>query len=266
MSFLHYLFLGHFEHNGNTVRFSKSASNPVYHPVVLRSLDREAIKATLQENQGRNGEDLVFPENWGIWLEEGYLVCDKYTKVEEAIHFITRLVERTDCEIYDVSARCEISLKDWLTVVDGSPGQPLSSLDVQGRDSGNTRTDQPMEAPSQQAFILRIAPSRSDRVPEALQRDRVYIGWSKAEGLLDAKLDWGQFRQIIRNTCYSQEQDFRRSGKAAGEMWRFIRKMRPGDLVVVPHSTYFYVAEVQGLPEYDPSRISEDLAYSRPVL
>jgi hypothetical protein len=138
MSFIHYLFLGYFQHNGNTVCFSKSADIPVYHPVVLRPIDLEAIKAVLREIKGVDAEDLAFPEHWGIWLEGGYLVCDKYTRVEEAIHFITRLVERTGCDIYDVSARCDISLKDWLMVAGGSPGQPHSSFEGPGQSSSQT--------------------------------------------------------------------------------------------------------------------------------
>ena len=36
---IHYLFLGHFEHDGEMVRFSKSPSDLAYRPVVRRSLD-----------------------------------------------------------------------------------------------------------------------------------------------------------------------------------------------------------------------------------
>jgi hypothetical protein len=49
-------------------------------------------------------------------LDKGYLVCDKYTRSRDAIHFIARLVERTRCELFDVSARYDSTLQDWLAL------------------------------------------------------------------------------------------------------------------------------------------------------
>ena len=69
MSFIHHLFLGHFDHNGKTVRFSKSPSDSVYRPVVLRPISREAIQAALQESNGMEITDAAFPEDWEVWLE-----------------------------------------------------------------------------------------------------------------------------------------------------------------------------------------------------
>lgn len=116
MSIIHYLFLGHFDHDGEVVRFSKSPSDPVYRPVVRRPLAREAIQAVLREVKGAKVDDLAFPDDWMIWLEDGYLVCDKYTRNREAINFVARLVERTRCEVCDVSAHRAITLHDWLAV------------------------------------------------------------------------------------------------------------------------------------------------------
>jgi hypothetical protein len=113
---IHYLFLGHFEHDGEVVRFSKSPSDFVYRPVVRRPIDREAIKAILQEVKGAEVDDLAFPDDWMVWLDDGYLVCEKYTRNREAINFVARLVERTRCEMCDVSAHCDIPLDDWLAV------------------------------------------------------------------------------------------------------------------------------------------------------
>jgi hypothetical protein len=119
MSFIHYLFLGHFEHEGETVRLSKSRSDPVYKPVVRRPIDTEVIKAVLQEHQRAKVDELAFPDDWAIWKEDGYLVCDKYTRNPEAIDFVARLVERTRCDIYDVAAHSAITLREWLAVTHG---------------------------------------------------------------------------------------------------------------------------------------------------
>ncbi|MDI6885613.1 MAG: restriction endonuclease [archaeon] len=118
---------------------------------------------------------------------------------------------------------------------------------------------------NQQAFVLRIAPGGIDKVSVALAENQIIIGWSKAEGLLNANLSWEQFRQIIRDTYYSDEGTLRKAGAAAGHMWRFIREMNVGDLVVVPHGSEFYVAEIEGSAIYDTNKVTDDTAYRRPV-
>lgn len=116
-----------------------------------------------------------------------------------------------------------------------------------------------------QSFILRIAPSEIDRVPEALEDDQIIIGWAYAEGLLDEQLDWNSFREIIRARYYQDDKTLHRAGAAAGHMWRFIREMDTGDLVVVPYGSEFYIAEVVGDAIYIPYKQSEDTSYRRPV-
>jgi predicted Mrr-cat superfamily restriction endonuclease len=113
------------------------------------------------------------------------------------------------------------------------------------------------------AFILRIAPSDVDRVPQALKEGQLMIGWAKAGGLLEPNLPWDRFRQIISDTYYSDEANLGRAGKAAGNMLRFITEMKPKDLVVVPHGSDFYVAEVTGPATYDSTKVGEDTAYRR---
>jgi predicted Mrr-cat superfamily restriction endonuclease len=118
---------------------------------------------------------------------------------------------------------------------------------------------------NQQAFVLRIAPSGIDRVPEALKENQIIIGWSRASGLLDPNLTWEQFREIIRDTYYATENNLRKAGAAAGHMWRFIREMNKSDLIVVPHWSEFYVAEVDAPAIYDPEKTDDDTSYRRPV-
>ncbi|HLH09404.1 MAG TPA: restriction endonuclease [Terriglobales bacterium] len=115
------------------------------------------------------------------------------------------------------------------------------------------------------AFVLRVAPSGNDKLPEVLAAKQLMIGWSEAGGLLEPTLNWEQFRQIIRDAYYKNEPDLRKAGAAAGHMWRFIRDMKTGDLVVVAHGAEFFVAEIAGPPTYDPSKVDDDSAYRRPV-
>lgn len=118
----------------------------------------------------------------------------------------------------------------------------------------------------QQAFVLRISPSGVDRVSEALSSNQIIIGWAKAKGLLDEKLSWEEFRGIISDEYYVDEENLRRAGAAAGHMWRFIREMKKGDLIVVPYGAEFYVAEVSGPAIYDESKVEYDTAYRRNVI
>ena len=117
----------------------------------------------------------------------------------------------------------------------------------------------------QQAFVLRIAPGGNDRVQEALDRNQLIIGWPDAAGLLDERLSWEEFRTIISDTYHSQEKTLRKAGAAGGHMWRFIREMGRGDLVVVPHGSEFYVAKVSGSATYDQEKVDEGTAYRRAV-
>lgn len=116
-----------------------------------------------------------------------------------------------------------------------------------------------------QAFVLRISPSGIDRVNIALSDNQIIIGWAKAKGLLDKNLPWKKFRTIISQTYYANEDSLRKAGSASGHMWRFIREMNIGDLIVVPHGTNFYIAEVSGDTTHDELKIPEDTAYRRNV-
>jgi predicted Mrr-cat superfamily restriction endonuclease len=118
---------------------------------------------------------------------------------------------------------------------------------------------------NQQAFVLRISPSGIDRVSEALSSNQIIVGWAEARGLLDEKLSWEDFRRIISNIYYADENNLRRAGSAGGHMWRFIREMKKGDLVVVPYGSDFYVAEVSGPATHEESKVGEDTAYRRNV-
>lgn len=121
-----------------------------------------------------------------------------------------------------------------------------------------------LPAPSQ-AFVLRIAPSQTDRVPDALADGELIIGWSYASGLLDPSADLARFREIIQRTYHHGEKNELKAGKAAGSLWRFIREMGKGDIILVPHGKDFYVARVSEPAYHDPARVADDTAHRRPV-
>lgn len=97
------------------------------------------------------------------------------------------------------------------------------------------------------AFVLRLRPDGVDMLEKCLADDRIVVGWPHMPELLNPALDWVQFRDIIAKQYHPDEPTLHKAGAAAGHLWRFIRRMGPGDLVVVPASQgNFHVARVEG--------------------
>ena len=119
-------------------------------------------------------------------------------------------------------------------------------------------------APTRRAFVIRLNPGvpPRDALPEAMQTNELILGWSEAQGLLNTKLTWETFRQIVKETY---NLDTRRAGGQAQSLWIFLREMKKGDLVVVPYGDQCYLAEVEGDACYVPQKVAEDRAYRRPV-
>jgi len=115
------------------------------------------------------------------------------------------------------------------------------------------------------AFILRMSPSGVDRMTEALESNEVVLGWSRAGDFTGKEVSWEEVRNRVHQTFYSTETQYYKTGLGAGNIWRFVKKMQKGDLVVVPYGPNFYVAEVTGPARYDSSKVDEDTANRRPV-
>ena len=79
-------------------------------------------------------------------------------------------------------------------------------------------------AESRKAFIVRISGS----IFKMLAENEIMIGWSKAEGLIDEDLTRDEFREIIHKQYFSSDENKRRSGQVAGDLWRFIKEMNIG--------------------------------------
>ena len=58
-----------------------------------------------------------------------------------------------------------------------------------------------------------------------------------------------------RARFYAKDDNLRRAGAAAGHMWRFIREMKVGDLLVTPHRAGFYVGRIAGAACCDRSAV-----------
>ncbi len=124
-----------------------------------------------------------------------------------------------------------------------------------------------MERPKN-AYVLRQSPSGNNVLDTiSLPQDVIVNGWSDAKGLLEEQ-DYWRFREIVKDAVYPNEDGYRKAGYGAATMWRFIREMKSGDWVVVPHvGGVFYVSQILGPAFCDLTKeaISTDSCYRRPV-
>ena len=114
-------------------------------------------------------------------------------------------------------------------------------------------------------FSFRLRPSERDKVRELLSANQIAIGWSRAEGLLDDRLTYDAFKNVLDHD-YPDLRAEGRLGKDTNHLWRFIRKMEIGDIVVVPHSQDIYFVRVSSVPFYAPGKVGDDTAIRREVV
>ncbi len=114
MSFLHYMYIGHFEQEGDYVRFTNTPTDSILKPVVRRPLDMETVKRLVRELKGSEIEpgNSLLPSDWAIWAEDGYLACDQCVLRPEEIDFIARLTQNTGCDLVDFNARSVVNSGD----------------------------------------------------------------------------------------------------------------------------------------------------------
>ncbi len=112
-----------------------------------------------------------------------------------------------------------------------------------------------------------MRPHGVDLVPDALRTGEVSTGWGKVgPGLLEESLSRDEFRKVVHaSEYYRDDPNRKRSGGAAGQLWRFIREMREGDLVVVPRGDALHVAKVVGPPLHVAASSAEHWAHRRAV-
>jgi hypothetical protein len=98
---IHYVYVGHFARQGDFIAFQKQADGSL-RPVVTRALSMEMIQQVLHQ-RGLTVNSL--PEEWGLWLDDGFIVCDRFTHSREAIDVVRRLATETACDIADYSSQ-----------------------------------------------------------------------------------------------------------------------------------------------------------------
>ncbi len=121
------------------------------------------------------------------------------------------------------------------------------------------------EPPGSRIWLLRMVPVGEDRVGDARAAGVITIGWGKADGLTDPGLSRDRFRDEVIRAYYSGASNLLAAGSATGQLWRFIREMSVGELVVVPRGDQVHFARITSDVSHDADGTSEHWALSRHV-
>lgn len=97
---IHHLYVGHFEKDRGVMKLEKRKGDGAPRAVVVRPLDMATVQELLEE-KGVDGTNI--PEDWRLGIEEeGIIVCEAYTRNQDAIDFIGKLATKTGCDVlYD---------------------------------------------------------------------------------------------------------------------------------------------------------------------
>jgi hypothetical protein len=106
---LHFLYVGHFARQGDFIKFTNHADGSL-RPVITRPLQIEVVQNAL-EQKGLAVSSI--PEEWGVWLDDGFLVCNPVSHNREAIELIRRLAEVTGCDLADYTSQTLMSPQEF---------------------------------------------------------------------------------------------------------------------------------------------------------
>ncbi len=102
---IHYVYMGDFVHEGNFIKFQKQADGAL-RPVVSRPISTELVEDIFKQNGVTISS---IPDEWGLWFDEGFVVCDRFTRSRTAIEIIRRLATETGCDVADYWSQTLIS-------------------------------------------------------------------------------------------------------------------------------------------------------------
>ncbi|NTG36968.1 hypothetical protein G6K91_22205 [Agrobacterium rhizogenes] len=115
------------------------------------------------------------------------------------------------------------------------------------------------------AFAFRLRPSHIDKVEALLAENQIAIGWSKAEGLLTPGFSKEDFRKEVAHH-YPDIVERNWVGQDVNHLWRFIREMKNGDIVVIPHDDDVHFVQVTSEAMYFANQANDDTAIRRDVV
>lgn len=118
---------------------------------------------------------------------------------------------------------------------------------------------------AESAWIVRMNTGGGDVAPLGRELGMLLLGWATARGLDEPSLEYDAFRARVHAAHYASDTDFKRSGRAARSLWKFMREMESGDWVVVPRPGSFWVGRVAGDAFETDEGTSDDTVHRRPV-
>jgi predicted Mrr-cat superfamily restriction endonuclease len=122
-----------------------------------------------------------------------------------------------------------------------------------------------VDSDKRQAYIVKISRKYKRRLLSALVNNVLNIGWSKARGLTDENLSYEEFREIIHQAYYSKDSDYRRSGRVAASIWRFIRDIKIGNYILAPTTRGFFVGVIKSEAYFKEDFTDIESGYKRNV-
>ncbi|MBK5114460.1 MAG: hypothetical protein JJE41_12605 [Candidatus Heimdallarchaeota archaeon] len=102
-----------------------------------------------------------------------------------------------------------------------------------------------VDSDKRQAYIVKISRKYKRRLLSALVNNVLNVGWPKAKGLTDENLSYEDFREIIHQAYYPKDNNYRRSGRVAASIWRFVREIKIGNYIIAPTARGFFVGIVK---------------------
>ena len=115
MSFVHLVFVGDFERDGEWIRYANSPDNPILKPVVRRPIDLNLIRR-LAGTAGAESHDELLLASWGLWLEDGYLGANRYALTADGINFIARVVASGAYQLVDDQGHLPVTVEELVPV------------------------------------------------------------------------------------------------------------------------------------------------------
>lgn len=111
MSLVHYLYVGRFAREDGHLAFARPGPGEAYRPVVAAPLTPDEVAAAVRKATG--GAADTIPADWSAWLDDGYVICDRYTGHPAEVEFVARLAEVGGCDLFDRGGHAELSPAEW---------------------------------------------------------------------------------------------------------------------------------------------------------
>jgi predicted Mrr-cat superfamily restriction endonuclease len=116
-----------------------------------------------------------------------------------------------------------------------------------------------------QAYLIRLPGKIMKEKNWALSKNVLNMGWELAAGLDNNDLCYEDFREIIHKNYFPGDDNYRRSGRVAGNAWRFINEMAVGNYVLMSVDEGYIIGKITSDAYFDYSFLQADRGYKRTV-